>query len=68
MNYEGVMYIRYIPDIPNMHDLKYRHRNEPKMLRIHNTHKHGNIHNQHKVNIINIIYIKYFCYTQTPHN
>ena len=43
-----------------MHDLKYRHHNEPNMLWIHNTHKHDNIHNQHKMNIINIIYIKYF--------
>jgi hypothetical protein len=25
MNYEGIMYIRYIPNIHNMHDLKYRH-------------------------------------------
>ena len=63
MNYEGIMYIRYIPKIHNMHDLKYRHHNEPNMLWIHNTHKHDNIHNQHKVNIINIIYIKYFCCT-----
>jgi hypothetical protein len=66
-NYEGIMYIiiyiRYIPNIHNMQDLKYRHHNEPNMLWIHNTHKHDNIHNQHKVNTINIIYIKYFCYT-----
>ncbi len=51
-----------------MHDLKYRHHNDPNMLWIHNTHKHDNVHNQHKVNIINIIYFKYFCYTWTPHN
>ncbi len=49
MNYDGIMYIRYIPNMHNMHDLKYRHRNEPNMLWIHNTHKHDNIHNQHKV-------------------
>ncbi len=47
MNYEGIMYIRYIPNIHNVHDLKYRHHNEPNMLWIHNTHKHDNIHNQH---------------------
>ena len=63
MNYEDIMYIRYIPNIHNMHDLKYRHHNKPNMLWIRNTHKHDNIHNQHKVNIINIIYFKYFCYT-----
>ncbi len=63
MNYEGIMCIRYIPNIHNMHDLKYRYHNLPNMLWIHNTHKHDNIHNQNKVNIINIIYIKYFCYT-----
>ena len=63
MSYEDIMYIRYIPNIHNMHDLKYRHHNEPNMLWIHNTHKHDIIHNQHKVNIINIIYFKYFCYT-----
>ena len=60
MNYEGIMYIRYIPKIHNIHDLNYRHHNKPNMLCIHNTHKHDNIHNQHKKNIINIIYIKYF--------
>jgi hypothetical protein len=72
MNYEVIMYIMYIPNygpnIHNMHDLKYRHHYEPNMLWIHNTNKHDNTHNQHKVNIINIIYIKYFCYTETPHN
>jgi hypothetical protein len=50
MNYEDIMYIRYIPRIHNIHDLKYRHHNGPNMLWIHNTHKHDNIHNQHKVN------------------
>jgi hypothetical protein len=63
VNYEDIMYIRYIPIIHNMHDLKYRHHNDPNMLWIHNTHRHDNIHNQHKVNIINIIYFKYFCCT-----
>jgi hypothetical protein len=63
MNYEGIMYIRYSPDIHNMHDLKYRHHNVSNMLWIHNTHKHDNIHSLPKVNIINRIYIKYFCYT-----
>ncbi len=46
MNYEGIMCIRYIPNIHNVHDLKYRHHNEPNMLCqlwIHNTHKHDNI-------------------------
>ncbi len=55
MNYEGIMYIRYIPNKHKMHDLMYRHHNEPNMLWIHNTHKHDNIHNQHQVNKINII-------------
>jgi hypothetical protein len=32
MNYEDIMYIRYIPIIHNMHDLKYRHHNDPNML------------------------------------
>ena len=66
MNYEGIMYIKYIPNINKMHDLKYRpwHHNVPNMLWIHNTHKHDNIHNQHKSNIINIIYIRYFCYAK----
>ncbi len=63
MNYEDIMYIRYTPNIHNMHDLKYRHHNDPDMLWIHNAHKHDNMHNQHKVNIINIINIKYFCCT-----
>ena len=63
MKYEGIMCIRYIPKIHNIHDLKYRHHNKPNMLWMHKTHKHDNIHNQHKVNIINIIYIKYFCCT-----
>ncbi len=67
LKYEGIMYIRYIPDIHNMHDLKYRHHTVPNMLWIHNTHKHDNIHKQHKstfalhklhiINIINIIII-----------
>jgi hypothetical protein len=60
MNYKGIMYIRYIPNIYNMHDLKYRHHNKPNILWIHNTHKHDNRYNQHKMNIINIIYIRYF--------
>jgi hypothetical protein len=60
MNYEGIMCIRYIPNIHNMHDLKGRHHNMSNMLRIQNTHKHDHIHNQHKVNIINITYIKYY--------
>jgi hypothetical protein len=47
MNYEDIMFIRYIPNIHNLHDLKYRHHNDPNMLWIHNTHKHGSIHNQH---------------------
>jgi hypothetical protein len=55
MNYEDIMYIRYIPNMHNMHDLKYRHHNEPSMLWIHNTHEHDSIHNQHDVNRINII-------------
>ena len=59
LNYEGIMYIRYIPNIHTMHDLKGRQHNVSNILWIHNTHKHDNIHNQHKVNIINIIYIKY---------
>jgi hypothetical protein len=52
MNYEGLMYVRYIPNIHNMHDLKYRHHDEPNMSWIHNTHEHDDIYNQHKVNII----------------
>jgi hypothetical protein len=63
MNYDSIMHIRYIPNIHNMHDLKYRHHNAPDMLWICNTNKHDNIHNQHKVNIIIITYIRYFCYT-----
>ena len=65
MNYEGIMYIRYISNIHNMHDLKRRHHNKPNMLWIHNTHKHDNIHNQHKVNIININIHNQHKYTAT---
>jgi hypothetical protein len=57
MNYEGIMYIRYIPKIHGMHDLKYRHHNEPNMLWIHNTHKHDNIHNQHNIHKVLLLYI-----------
>jgi hypothetical protein len=60
MNYEGIMCIKNIPNIHNMHDLKGRHHSRSNMLWIHNTHKHDNIRNQHKVNIINKVCIKYF--------
>jgi hypothetical protein len=69
LNYEGIMYIRYIPNIHTMHDLKDRHHNVSNMLWIHNTHKHDNIHNQnnihkelfaiHKLEIMNIINVSW---------